>query len=60
MESRVRLAQQKFKNGFNCAQSVFSTYSDLLGVDEGSALKLAHAFGAGIAREQEVCGAGGA
>lgn len=45
-----------FRSGFNCAQSVFSTYAPLLGMDELSALKVAGGFGGGMGRLQEVCG----
>jgi len=43
--------------GFNCAQAVFSVYSDEFGIDKETALKTAHGFGAGMGRLQEVCGA---
>ena len=47
----------KYKQGLNCAQSVFSTYAPLLGIDENLSLKITSTFGAGIARTGEVCGA---
>ncbi len=47
----------KFKSGYNCAQAVFSSYADRLGLEEDHCLKLATGFGGGMARAQEVCGA---
>ncbi len=57
MESRVEKAVQAFESGFGCAQSVFSTYADLFGMDRETALKLASPMGGGIGRMREVCGA---
>lgn len=56
MESRVEDAISLFKEGYNCAQSVFATYADLFGMDKETALKLASPMGAGIGRMREVCG----
>lgn len=55
-ETRVGDAVKTFESGFNCAQSVFSTYADLFGIDRKTALKMAGALGAGIGRMREVCG----
>ncbi len=46
-----------FKEGYNCAQSVFLAFNDVMGLDEATALKLSSSFGGGIARLREVCGA---
>jgi C_GCAxxG_C_C family probable redox protein len=46
-----------FKNNFNCSQAVFSSYSEELGLDKESALKIGCGFGAGMARMGETCGA---
>jgi len=46
-----------FKNGFNCSQSVFSPYAEQLGMDKNVALKVSGAFGGGMARMGETCGA---
>ena len=43
--------------GYNCAQAVFFSFCEELGLDQNTALKLACGFGAGMARAQEVCGA---
>ena len=54
--SRVRQAVETFEKGFNCAQSVFSTYSDVFGIDRETALRMVSSMGAGIGRMREVCG----
>jgi len=46
-----------FNNGYNCAQSVFTAYCDLFGIDEKLAKKIATGFGGGFGRLQMVCGA---
>ena len=45
MQSRVDKAVETFESGFGCAQSVFSTYADLFGMDRETALKLASPMG---------------
>ena len=57
MKSRVDYATARFKDGFNCAQAVFSAYAQSLGIKEDTALRLSTGFGAGMGRQQEVCGA---
>jgi C_GCAxxG_C_C family probable redox protein len=57
MKSRIDDATDRFKGGFNCAQAVFSAYTPLLGVKEDDALRISTGFGAGMGRQQEVCGA---
>jgi C_GCAxxG_C_C family probable redox protein len=57
MQSTSDIAVQKFSTGFNCAQSVLSSFSSALGLDEKTASKIACGFGAGMGRQQEVCGA---
>ena len=50
-------AVRVLKDGFNCAQAVFSTFAPGLGLDEGTAAKAASALGGGIARRGDTCGA---
>jgi C_GCAxxG_C_C family probable redox protein len=50
-------ACKKFLNGCNCAQSVLCAFSDKIGLDERTAMKLASSFGGGMGRLREVCGA---
>lgn len=45
-----------FSNGFNCSQSVFTTFAIEMGIAEDLALKLATEFGGG-ARCGQMCGA---
>lgn len=56
-ESRTERAVETFKEGYNCAQAVFSTYADCFGMDRETALKMSSAMGAGVGRMREVCGA---
>lgn len=51
------IAVENFKQGYNCAQSVFLAYAEDLGFDKEMALKISSSFGAGMGRLREVCGA---
>lgn len=58
IETRVAKAQELFKQGFNCSQSVFAACADLYGItDESLALRLSASFGGGIGRMRLTCGA---
>ncbi len=50
-------ACNNFREGYNCAQSVFLAFSDKLGFDKETALRLSSSFGGGMGRLREVCGA---
>lgn len=50
-------ARELFEAGANCAQSVFAAYCDLTGYGFEEALRMASAFGGGIGRLRETCGA---
>jgi len=52
----TKKATDAFSQGLNCAQSVFSSFSNELGLDEKTAKKIAAGFGSGM-RRGEVCGA---
>ncbi|CDE60208.1 c_GCAxxG_C_C family protein [Fusobacterium sp. CAG:439] len=52
-----RKAGKLFCEGYNCAQSVFCAFSDDLGINFETALKLSSSFGGGMGRLREVCGA---
>lgn len=54
---KVQDALARFDSGFNCAQAVCSAFAPALGLDERLALKVAQAFGGGIAHRGETCGA---
>ena len=50
-------AKALFKEGYNCAQAVVSSFSDELEIDKETVLKLTSSFGGGMGRLREVCGA---
>ena len=50
-------AGELFKQGYNCAQSVFCSFAEDLNMDFETALKLSSSFGGGMGRLREVCGA---
>jgi C_GCAxxG_C_C family probable redox protein len=55
--SEVELAAATFGEGFNCSQAVLSAFAPEMGLDCDTALRVAGAFGAGIARTGQMCGA---
>ena len=57
MESRVDEAAKRHQKGYNCAQAVACTYSDLVGVDEEIMFKMTEALGAGMGCMEGTCGA---
>ncbi len=50
-------AEQEFEKGFNCCQSVLSVYCEQLDLNRNTALLLSSAFGGGINKMGEICGA---
>lgn len=50
-------AAKNFTDGYNCAQAVLLTFSDLTKLDTDTALRLSSSFGGGMGRLREVCGA---
>lgn len=57
MTDHGRLAEENFRRGCNCAQSVLLAFSDITGLEEETALRLSSSFGGGLGRLREVCGA---
>jgi C_GCAxxG_C_C family probable redox protein len=57
MNDQADYAEALFKQGFNCAQSVFAAFHDDLGIEQDIALRIASSFGGGMGRLREVCGA---
>jgi len=57
MTDPIKTAKDRFAQGFNCSQAVFSAFAADLGISDETALKLASPFGGGIARQGDVCGA---
>ena len=50
-------AEELFRQGYNCAQSVLLAFGDVTGLDYDTAAKLSSSFGGGLGRMREVCGA---
>jgi len=50
-------AANLFEQGYNCAQAVAVAFSDLTGLDEKASARIISAFGGGMGRMREVCGA---
>jgi C_GCAxxG_C_C family probable redox protein len=57
MTNPPEIAVARFRQNFNCAQSVFVAFAPQLGMDESQAFKLASPFGGGVARRGQTCGA---
>ena len=55
--TKAELASDLFLQGYNCAQSVAVAFCDELGMTKAQAAKLVSAFGGGMGRLREVCGA---
>ncbi len=51
------LAATLFEQGFTCSQAVLAGFAPRYGLDRDLALKLACAYGGGIARTNRTCGA---
>lgn len=57
--TRAEQALALFTAGANCAQAVLSVFAPAYGIEPGLAMRIAAAFGGGMARTGEVCGAVG-
>jgi C_GCAxxG_C_C family probable redox protein len=55
--SKVETAVACFRQGYNCAQALFSAYADEDVVKCSAAMKIACGLGAGMGRMAETCGA---
>lgn len=56
MEGREEKAVELFNSGYNCAQSVFGAYADVLGLDPDMAFSISSPLGGGLAGMRHVCG----
>ena len=56
MDHGIRAAEL-FLEGRSCSQAVVLAFSDLTGLDDHFAAKMAASFGGGMGRMREVCGA---
>ena len=50
-------AVELFVGGYNCAQAMAVAFCDVTGLDEKASAKMLSAFGGGMGRLREVCGA---
>ena len=57
LEDRVVRAVDNFMQGYGCCQSVVAAFSDLYGLDETMAKRIAAGFGGGVGRMRMMCGA---
>ena len=55
--NRLDDALSYFKDGFSCSQAVLAAFSESFGLDRETALRVAQAFGGGMARMADTCGA---
>jgi C_GCAxxG_C_C family probable redox protein len=55
--SKADEAVATFKSGCNCSQAVLSAFSEELGLDKMTVLKIASGFGGGIGHMGQTCGA---
>ena len=53
---RQERAEEYFRQGFSCSQAVLAGCADHFGLDEETALRVAGAFGGGLARSGQTCG----
>ena len=54
MQGNAEIAEQLFKQGYNCSQSVIGAYCEKLGLDFEMAMRLSSSFGGGMGRLREV------
>ena len=57
MTTNAQEAVAMFKEGYNCAQSVFAAAARPYGLAKETALRVGQAFGGGMGRTGNVCGA---
>ncbi|MCE1165309.1 MAG: C-GCAxxG-C-C family protein [Bacteroidetes bacterium] len=57
MTDKENKAKKLFDSGLNCAQSVLTVFAPELNINSDDALRISSAFGGGMGRLQEKCGA---
>jgi C_GCAxxG_C_C family probable redox protein len=57
MTDKRELAKAYFLQGYNCAQAVSMAFADEMNMDADTVAKMVSAFGGGMGRMREVCGA---
>jgi C_GCAxxG_C_C family probable redox protein len=55
--SEAEKAVSSFEEGFMCSQALLVAYADQFGMDRRTALRVSAAFGGGMGRMGEICGA---
>jgi len=55
--SKSEKAVESMKAGYNCAQAVSTAYGAAYGVAEETIARIASAFGGGVSRTDNICGA---
>jgi C_GCAxxG_C_C family probable redox protein len=56
-KNHLQESLELFKSGFHCSQSVFAVFSEELGLQKETALKIACPFGGGLGGYGRTCGA---
>lgn len=54
--TRAKKAMALFTDGYNCSQSVFLAFNDLVDIPFEDAARMSSSFGGGMGRLREVCG----
>jgi len=57
LDERIARAVENFMSGYGCCQSVVAAFSDMYGLDDVLAKKIAAGFGGGVGRLRMMCGA---
>lgn len=57
MKTKAELAEQYFKEGYNCAQATAMAFAEEMHMDIKDVARMASSFGGGMGRLREVCGA---
>ncbi len=53
----IEQAQALYTQGYSCSQSVLGAFAESYGLNRAEALRVAAAFGGGISRTGQICGA---
>ena len=56
MMTKGEIAENYFRNGYNCSQAVAMAFSSEIGIKPEEIAKLTIGFGGGMGRMREVCG----
>ena len=52
----IEIAEERFREGYSCSQSVFSALAERWRLESGVSLRIAAGFGGGLARSAGTCG----